>query len=179
MNSSTRREPVARPRRSRDDGRSLADFVAQIDVTCPCCRRRAIVRMLEGRHDAAWPACPARLTCPHCGIIRTQRLQSGVLRGYVLRSDGRDPYFHLPLWLATPTRHGMVIAYNENHLEALEAFVASSLRERSTPTTHCRRRRNSTMHSRLPRWMKLAANRAEMLNALARLRARLNDTSKD
>lgn len=91
---------------------------------------------------------------------------------YILRADGRDPYFGIPLWLQTRTRHGLVIAYNVQHLEALEAFVGATLRERcSDPGAGWR---NKTMASRLPRWMKLAHNREEMTAALERLRARLS-----
>lgn len=128
--------------------------------------------MIEASGDSAIPTRPARLTCSHCGMSRTQTLERDVRCSYQLRSDGCDPFFRLPLWLAAPTRNGLVFAYNAAHLAALEDFVGASLRERHTLRSTMLR--NATMRSRLPRWMKLAANRAEVLTALQRLRARLD-----
>lgn len=158
-------------KRSRDNGRSLGAYIAHVDVTCPRCSRHAQVRMLERRNENFELAFPGRLTCNQCGLVRTQPIDPN-RRGYIVRADGKDPYFGVPLWLQTPTRHGLVIAYNAQHLEALENFVGAALRERNQDPRlgwH-----NKTMASRLQRWMKLAQNRDDMLAALARLRARLS-----
>ena len=161
-------------RRSRDDGRSLASFIDRIDVACPRCGRHAVIAPRERQGPGAIAKFPARLACGHCGLVRTQQLGPGVLWSYALRTDGRDPYFRLPLWLQEPTRHGLVIAYNARHLEALETFVSAELRERNSDPAM--RWHNRTMASRLPRWMKSAANRHDILKALQRLRTRLQDT---
>lgn len=158
-------------KRIRDDGRSLHAFIDHVDVACPRCSSRALVRMLERPTATTLSAHPARLTCSQCGLTRTQRLAPSALWSYALRSDGRDPYFQLPLWLQTPTRHGLVFAYNAAHLEALETYIGAQLRERSA--NPLLRWHNRTMASRLPRWMKSAHNRDVMLAALARLRTTL------
>jgi hypothetical protein len=117
---------------------------------------------------------PAWLTCTRCGLSRTQRLDAGVGWSYQLSVEGRDPCFRLPLWLQKPTRHGLVFAFNRRNLSALETFVGTTLRERyALPTGEYR---NRTLQSRLPRWMKLAANREEVVRALERLHEKLAST---
>lgn len=157
--------------RVRDDGRTLSTFIDRIDVVCPRCNQHAVVRAIDTPNGQTSSACPARLGCAHCGLIRTQRLERSVLRHYGLRSDGHDPYFGAPLWLVAPTRHGVVFAYNASHLDALMGFVGARLRERGTLTGTTWR--NRSLHARLPRWMKLAQNRSDVLTALSRLRERL------
>ncbi|MCB1503435.1 MAG: hypothetical protein KDJ47_00510 [Hyphomicrobiaceae bacterium] len=158
-------------KRSRDDGRSLLDFIDCIDVACPRCGHHALVRMERRQGTGIVTSPPARLSCHHCGLIRTQRRDKTSMWRYSLRADGRDPYFGIQLWLQEPTRHGLVFAYNEAHLQVLETFVGAELRERNA--SRAIRWNNRSMASRLPRWMKRAQNRDEMLATLARLRARL------
>lgn len=149
--------------RSRDDGRALGAFIGDVLVRCPRCG--------GGAHVVSRPARPAKLTCGHCGLVRDQRLPQSVRGLYRLYADGRDPFFGLPLWLTTETRHGILFAYNEEHLSVLASVVRATLRERHTlPPVMLR---NRTMQSRLPRWIKLAGNRAEVMRGLARLRQKL------
>lgn len=157
--------------RLRDDGRALDAFLAHIDVVCPRCSHRALVRLIDERRPGKPPRHPARLTCPGCGLTRTQRLDPGTLQRYAVWRDGRDPYFRLPLWLRTDTRHGVLFAYNAGHLDILEAYVSATLRERNADPA--RRWNNRSMAARLPRWIKLAAHRDELSKALERLRRRL------
>lgn len=168
------------PLRSRDDGRALGAFVGDVLVRCPRCGGRAIVVRGRNGGDAigqqdgnanASPARPAKLTCGHCGLVRAQRLPQSVLSQHRLHADGRDPFFGLPLWLTTATRHGILFAYNAEHLSVLADVVRATLRERHTLSP--RMLRNRTMHSRLPRWIKLARNRAVVMRGLARLRQKL------
>ncbi|MDX2257665.1 MAG: hypothetical protein NW205_01995 [Hyphomicrobiaceae bacterium] len=168
------------PHRVADDGRALAAFASVVDVVCPACHRRARIvaaarPVLAARPGPGRPpASPARLTCANCALTRSQDLPPGVMAMAALRVDGTDPYFGLDLWLVEATRHGIVFAYNAEHLDALAAFVGADLRERHrlAPTTL----RNRTFQARLPRWMKLARNRQHVLAALARLRQRLAET---
>ena len=57
-------------------------------------------------------------------------------------------------------------AYNQEHLDFLEAYVAADLRERKPNV-------NSSMASRLPKWMKDRKNRKDVLKGLQRLREKL------
>src|SRR5215212_7033778 len=67
-----------------------------------------------------------------------------------------DWYFGLPLWLQTPCAGQVLWAWNEWHLDWMERYVAADLRER-TPNI------NMSLASRLPRWIKSAKNRDEVL----------------
>ncbi|TDB26339.1 hypothetical protein ATCM_00830 [Stenotrophomonas sp. ATCM1_4] len=101
-------------------------------------------------------------TCRQCGR------QSDVAVGMSRVRDGSpaDPHFGLPLHLVESTRAGVVWAYNAAHVQALQAFAVSKLRERGG--VH-----NASMISRLPTWMKLARHRALLQRALERLLQRL------
>ncbi|KRA14739.1 hypothetical protein ASD69_19765 [Lysobacter sp. Root604] len=81
--------------------------------------------------------------------------------------EAHDPHFGLPLRLIERTRVGLLWAYNGEHIDELQRYVAADLRERRGAMS------NSTMASRLPTWMKLARHRARVLRGLDRLAAKL------
>lgn len=81
-----------------------------------------------------------------------------------------DPYFRIPVWLRTETRHGWLWAYNLEHLACIRRFVAASLRERA-PWYDTGQR--MTLVARLPVWIKSAKNRDEVLRAIGRMQATL------
>lgn len=86
------------------------------------------------------------------------------------RAPPVDPYFRLPLWLQTQTRHGRLWAYNLEHLDQIRRFVAADLRERA-PWYDTGQK--MTLVARLPVWIKRAKNRGEVLRAIDRVRASL------
>ncbi|MGW0828128.1 hypothetical protein [Streptomyces sp. NPDC002845] len=156
----------APPARFRDSHATEYDFVGSALVRCPRCERIAHVR----RHpdaDGNKLFTPRRLVCRACGLARSWAGKSVMFSGssYV---PARDPYFRLPLWLQTETRHGWVWAYNLEQLEYLRRFVAASLRER--PPGHLVGP-TMTYVARLPAWIKSAKNRDEVLRAIDRIRA--------
>ncbi|WAL65369.1 hypothetical protein ORV05_31485 [Amycolatopsis cynarae] len=65
----------------------------------------------------------------------------------------------------------MLWAYNQRHLDYLEAFVSARLRLRSQPDLDTARHRRMTMTAKLPRWLKSAKNREAVLHRIARLRS--------
>lgn len=146
--------------RFRDDGRTIHDFAAEVLVRCPRCAGRAVVRPIgespDGHH---WTALRC-LTCPACGAIREQTAPTRIF--------GRpsDPYLDLPLWLTTPVDGQQLWAYNGEHLDVLERFVAAELRERSTGSPP----RPMSMIEKLPDWIGAAGHRDRVLAAIARLR---------
>jgi hypothetical protein len=79
--------------------------------------------------------------------------------------EGTDPLFGLDLWLRAPFRSHVLWAYNAEHLRFLREYVAADLRER-VPT------QNGSMASRLPKWIKSARHRGDLLSAITRLEAR-------
>lgn len=72
----------------------------------------------------------------------------------------------LPYFLQTTVRGRVLWASNLDHLQFLENYVRAQLRERFLGSTH------KTTAARLPVWIKGANNRAELLRALATLRAK-------
>jgi hypothetical protein len=70
-----------------------------------------------------------------------------------------------------PCAAGLVWAFNERHLDYLFEYVSAENRPRAlrAPSDP----RNALLESRLPRWMKLARNRAEIVAAIRKLRGQL------
>ena len=108
---------------------------------------------------------PRRLACGGCGAVadRKPEAQGAGLVGAEL-GGSEDPFFQRPLWLQTRCAGHILWAYNEEHVAELSAYVGARLRERrgARPTM--------SMSARLPAWMKVANNRAEVLAGLETLR---------
>jgi hypothetical protein len=81
-----------------------------------------------------------------------------------------DPYLDLPLKLQIATRHGWLWAHNLEHLDLIGQYVRAPLRERA-PWYDTGQK--MTLVARLPRWIKLAKNREDVLRAIDRLHASL------
>jgi hypothetical protein len=72
----------------------------------------------------------------------------------------------LPLLLQTSCCGRVLWAFNEAHLQFIERYVSSVLRERAGSS-------NGSLASRLPQWIKSAKNRRTVLRGVRRLRNRL------
>ena len=73
-----------------------------------------------------------------------------------------DWYFNLPLWFQMPCCGETLWAYNRPHLAYLKRYVEAGLRDEcSYPDTGLARY--------LPKWMKAAKNRAEVLTCIQKL----------
>ncbi len=178
--------------RFHDDGARLVSYSDLIYVTCPHCDARATVTVRPG-HQAqpvppAQPSPPAqpaphlnpgalyflprRLACDRCGLTRDWRSDSprpnppAALLGAPV-----DPFFRLPLWLQTPCKGETLWAYNERQLDIIERYVTARLRQRPASSASSDPAPTS-MAERLPRWIKAAKNRDDVLRAIERLRAK-------
>jgi len=154
---------MSEPIRFSDDRRTVFSFLDEVLVGCSRCGRCAVVRPAEA--DAGWFA-PRRLVCGSCGLSRSLKPRTVLINA---RGVPVDPYFRLPLWLATGAGQHQLWAYNLRHLEHIEAFVRATLRSHSPTASGCS---NCSLISRLPRWVKLASNRQRVLRLIDRLRAR-------
>ncbi|MDI3405633.1 hypothetical protein [Streptomyces cavernicola] len=85
------------------------------------------------------------------------------LVGAVL-GGSEEPFFQRPLWLQTRCAGRILWAFNEEHVDALSAYVAALLRERGGV------RPTRAMFGRLPAWMKRSDHRSEVLAGLQTLR---------
>ncbi len=142
--------------RFRDHGETVYDFRDQFLVVCPRCSACAYVVPLPNAEQLV-PAA-AKLVCPGCGLNNVQPVQASVIH-----NTAHDWYFHLPLWLQTPCCGQILWARNRYQLAFLERYVGAQLRE-EVPQI------NQSLVSRLPRWLKSAKNRAEVLRSIERLK---------
>ncbi len=87
--------------------------------------------------------------------------------------DSVDWYFHSSLWLRTQCVGNELWAYNKEHLEFIKSYVSAKLRESHHDSEYGYS--NSSLASRLPKWMKLGGNREAVLAAVSTLEARLQE----
>ncbi|MCX5149556.1 hypothetical protein OHB36_22710 [Streptomyces sp. NBC_00320] len=157
------------PVRHHDHGMWLVQFTDRVLVVCPRCGGRALVAprpdLPAPKYFSALLFQPRRLTCGGCGAVAdwTAEQRGTGLVGAV-PGGTEDPFFRRPLWLQTRCAGRILWAYNEEHVDALAAYVGARLRERHASPT-------MAMFARLPDWMKSASRRDEVLAGLATLRA--------
>ncbi len=82
-----------------------------------------------------------------------------------------DPVYGLELWLQAPFRDELLWAYNPEHLAYLREYVGAGLRERGIEPRNTIRK-NSSMLSRLPVFLKRAANREDLLKLMDKLESK-------
>ncbi|ARZ72226.1 hypothetical protein SMD11_6650 [Streptomyces albireticuli] len=162
------------PSRFRDPGHGKHHFATagSVLVRCPRCERQAQVVTATGDAEdtPSGPYASRRLVCRHCGLSRQRRQGDRTAFHWGGTAVMRDPYFHVPLWLQTDTRHGRLWAYNPEHLDLLRRYVRATLREHDT---WCEPWRKMGIIGRLPAWIKQAKNRDEVLRGLDRMRGSL------
>lgn len=165
-------DPHSDPSRHRDPGMPLDRFAERILVVCPRCGGQALCTPRPGLPELKYYTellfRPRRLNCARCGAVGEWEagVQGAGLIGVALGGT-EDPFFRRPLWLQTRCAGHVLWAYNEEHVDALAAYVGARLRERGngfgSPTR--------SMIPRLPGWMKASGNRSEVLAGLETLRA--------
>lgn len=154
-----------------DRGERLCCFAGEILVRCPRCDGQASIvsdPAAEG-HGHLWVR--RRLVCRGCG--RTDAWEAPRIPGSAGRSLPRftgpgDPYFGLPLWLSMGCRGRLLWAYNAEHLELLESYASAGLRERGLVSG------SMSMVERLPKWIKIARNRTEVVRVIRRMKMSLS-----
>ncbi len=180
--------------RFRDDGRSAVSFARSFLVVCPQCGACASVLPTTA---AAGYHTPRRLSCLHCGCVRswpaaqppkprpqwgpTQRVNGETVQLAIgmftatspspqqfQRRGPRDWYFNQPLYLQTACLGHILWSHNVEHLNAMEALIAAGLRE----TPHAQGQPQSMAH-KLPKWMILAKHRDTVLYGAQQLRLKL------
>ena len=141
------------------DGRSVVSavwrgsFYDRIVVDCPACGGKALITL------TAQAANGRRLVCHDCHLTR-DLLEPP-------RDRLVDPFMGLRPRLRAETRHGDLVARNEDHLDYLEQYLSGRLRVEIVQDGGLR---NASVVSRLPVWAKSAKNRDEILKAIAKVR---------
>jgi Zn ribbon nucleic-acid-binding protein len=139
----------------------LAEFVndKSVYIVCPQCNRKAIVNAINTNSIKEH----AKMACVHCGYNKVLEKVN-----YTYRVFGNDPYFQLPLWLMVDCCGYVLWAYNEFHLDFIRSIIEASLRERDTKKMY-----NSSLASRLPKWMLSSKNREHVLKAIRKLESKI------
>ncbi|MEH2137943.1 hypothetical protein [Nostoc sp.] len=163
--------------RFRDYRKRLSDFEKEILVRCPQCNGTA--KILTVNSEQSSPSSIKRITCQHCSYTK-QQSKDGKRKATLLLWQNNykaksncdyeilDHFFGLPLWLQTSCCGQVLWAYNEAHLNFLETYVQSRLRERLPDDTlgwH-----NGSLASRLPQWIKLMQHREKILQKIQQLK---------
>ena len=157
--------------RFQDECETIYSFGNEFLVECPKCNLLAQVVPNQGETELFWKN--PRLICLNCGFskdnkaIKKQILDESKATAYARIGENHDWYFLQPLWLQINCCGKRLWAYNEKHLEFIENYVSATLRERSPNA-------NRSLASRLPKWIKSAKNRGDILKAIAKLRGKLD-----
>jgi len=156
--------------RFRPDPGALASFTDRVLVRCPRCGTPGVVT--TGERSPCFVCHHCRYTLPQ--DARTPRKPMFKMRGRSTVSEIRTkpvsypvtaPTYHgCELYLQTRTRHGVLWAYNEEHLAQLKALVSAKVREDTPHMTG-----GSSWANRLPNWITSAKNRDEITRALTRI----------
>jgi len=131
-----------------DPGNSLYEYTDWIWVKCPQCAGAAHAELAKGV-----------LACDGCGYREFDFRRSAALCEKPSGEDGP------PLFLTAKVAGEELWVFNLEHLQALLTYLEAPLRERGRGSGL----RNSTMMSRLPRWLKRGTNRDKAVHALKRL----------
>ena len=105
--------------------------------------------------------------CTNCGD--NCEYEASISYGYFHENRMTDPVFGLPLWLQKDFRGELLWAYNYEHLEMLRAYIAAKLRERGIDPRNTIRK-NSSMVSRLPMFIKKASHREGLLKLITTMK---------
>ena len=148
------------------DGRSVVSarhrgsFGDRLVVDCPSCGGMAVITPLDPEtSERDLDSAPRRMLCRACGAVREQPRTP--LGQFI------TPFMGLVPRLRAQTRHGELIAWNEDHLDYLEQYLSGRLRIETVEDGGVR---NASVVSRLPAWAKSARNRDEILKAIAKVR---------
>ncbi|MCU0240403.1 MAG: hypothetical protein MUC29_13265 [Pyrinomonadaceae bacterium] len=148
--------------RFSDNGKLIYEFGEEFLVVCPKCNSLAKVGLPETDSEKINNRlfAPRKVFCLSC-LFRDTWTKKQISIG-----GNFDWYFGLPLWLQISCCGETLWAYNYKHLEFIENYVSANLRER-TPNL------NKSVASRLPKWIKSAKNRDEILKAIKKLKSKL------
>ena len=128
-------------------------------VYCPKCSSKAVVTLHNDK---------ARLTCPSCGYHQERLAEQRTF--YWGADNPTDGYFGANLWLQIECVGKSLWAFNKRHLEYLEGFVSAKHRQRNPDIDSWI---NSSLTSRLPKWLKAAKNRDQNLKAIKLLKNKI------
>lgn len=143
------------------EGHWYGASTAYVSVKCRVCHA-PLQRSAEW--DGKWKK--LAMHCDACGD--DCEYEAHISRHHYHEGLMTDPVFGLPLWLQERFRDELFWAYHYEHLELLRQYVGAKLRERGIEPRNTIRK-NSAMLSRLPEYIKRAANREPLLKLMDEL----------
>jgi len=153
-------------RRFEDSGLSIHSFLSiPILVVCPRCSKCARVAKTLQISQQTCPSWNSTVTCLNCGFAKSIKLSNYYTVPNGLK-EPLDPFLQLPLWLQAPCAGNILWALNYEHLSYLQDLTQATLRQR----THLVSWQNTSLASRLPKWLTAASNREFILQAIQKLR---------
>lgn len=150
--------------RFHDDGEAhiYGMYMRGVLIVCPRCQNCARVQPSNGKD--------ARVVCSSCGLVREISGKISWNQGYEFRT-GRERFSESKIWLQTRCCGHTLWALNPEHLAWLESYVSADLRTRDV-SDGCV---NSSLQSRIPKWISSKKNREQVLAAVLKLKAKLPD----
>ena len=152
------------------------DFIETVDVVCPKCHSKALVLGGKPYQPISHYAFNVRFSCFNCGFLlkfaKTEVIsplnnstEQGIKYNVIFLNSPIDPFFGFDVWYQSETKYGILWAYNVDHLEVIESYIAEKLRSRNGLPI-----RNNSIGSRLPQWVKDAKNRDYLVKIIAKLK---------
>ena len=132
-------------------------------VVCPKCEKMAKVFLSDTQPKIEFSV---KVVCSNCGFVKQKTTNEREFYWY--EDDPSDSFFGYKLWMKTSCCGNSLWAFNHRHLEFIESFVQAELRENPKDNLGYF---NSSLVSRLPKWIKSGKNRKRILEGLAKLRA--------
>lgn len=143
-----------------DEQKIWRDFDHEVCVVCPSCSQKALAT--RNTEEAL-----VRLICTHCGYNKTAGMMIPGTKGgkLIMAAHG---YFNALLWYRAPYKNEVFFALNEAHLDYMEQYISSGIRENKGRTGY-------TLVEKLPKYIQLATNREPLLKLIQKLRNKVSE----
>lgn len=144
--------------RFNDQSKRLTDFLTEVLVVCPSCRRQAVASVNYANKKS-------RLQCLSCSYNKEKTTEARLfgIKGHI--KVAAHVYFSAELWLVQTFKGDVVWAYNYAHLDYLESYISAKLREHKA-------RSHFTLLEKLPKFYHDAKNRTALLKLINKMRKR-------
>ncbi|RYY37720.1 MAG: hypothetical protein EOP46_01670 [Sphingobacteriaceae bacterium] len=144
---------MAALQRFRDEQKTISDFRYEFWVECIQCNKKAVIKIDRENNTR-------RIACTNCGFNGEER-DDIHWKGYSTKIA--SALFNCKLWFTASFRGETFYALNPEHLDYLQRYIASGVRENPNRT-------GFTMVERLPKFMQIAKNREALLKLIEKLR---------
>lgn len=147
---------IMEPKRFQDENKRISDFYNEVLVKCSVCKKKAVARVDHVQQQA-------RLFCLECGYNKELSTETTVMGVKGHWQTAAHDYFGAELWLQYPFKNEVFFAYNQDHLDYLEQYIAADLREHKDRT-------HFTLLEKLPKFYHESKNREGLLKIIEKLR---------